>query len=162
MTILIDVENKPLKQRLKEKRRFIKKTFKTCSHSLSYRNIICFINLYYFPFIHKTHSILWFTEQKERFYFHVVFVYFPNLLVWIHKICIIRLGIFKTFFFLGLISLNILFYSQGWKNSIFIKLEPVFHGYITTVVNPWMQLLLIRLNSLHIFPRIKLKYTLNS
>ena len=44
------VENQPLKQRLKQKRRIILEAYKTFSHSLSYSNIFCLIKIYNFRF----------------------------------------------------------------------------------------------------------------
>ena len=44
------VENQPLKQRSKQKRRIFLQTYDTFSHSSSYRNIFCFMKIYNFRF----------------------------------------------------------------------------------------------------------------
>ena len=43
------------------------KTYKTFSHSLSYRKIFCFKKIYNFLFNYNIHSFLRYTEQKERY-----------------------------------------------------------------------------------------------
>ena len=65
--IFTRVGNQTLKQWLKQKQPIILTNVRTFSHSLSYRNIFCFINKYYFLFYYYTHSFLRYTEQKERY-----------------------------------------------------------------------------------------------
>ena len=56
--ILTRVENQPLKQWLKQKRRIIFTNIRLFSHSLSYRNIFCFIKISHFILIPTILSVI--------------------------------------------------------------------------------------------------------
>ena len=63
--IFTRVENKPLKQRLKQKWRIILKYLINIFSFAKLKEHFCFIKKYIFLFNSKSHSFLWYTEQKK-------------------------------------------------------------------------------------------------